>query len=260
MSEPKLTPAPATPHEVVHRHDSGRPPEASIIVPVLNGAHFLRECCDSIRDQQSVATEVVVIDDGSSDESGALACDLLARDRQYLARALVIRHDRCAGPAAARDTGMRASTAPAALLLDVDNVIYPRCLRRCLDALAASGAAFVYPMLRIVGSRDGLLGYQQFDRERLAKGNYIDTLAMLRRSVWLAVGGFPDLIEGHEDYCLWLRLIERGYEGAQIPEILGAYRAHRASRTEAISSRTAINAKLEKEFPWIRSSGTMGPG
>lgn len=252
MSEARITPAPATPNEVVLSYDSGRPPEASIIIPVWNGAQFLHECCDSIRNQQSVAMEVVVIDDGSSDESCALACDLLARDRQYLARALVIRHDRCAGPAAARDTGMRASTTPAALLLDVDNVIYPRCVRRCLDALEASGAAFVYPILRLVGCREGLLGYQQFDREKLARGNYIDTLAMLRRSVWVAVGGFPDLVEGLEDYCFWLRLVERGYAGAQIPEILGAYRAHRASRTEAILPHmAAIDAKLEQEFPWI---------
>jgi glycosyltransferase involved in cell wall biosynthesis len=253
MSEAILAPALATPNEIVHSYDSGRAPDAALIVPVWNGAHFLPECCDSIRDQQSVAMEIVIVDDGSSDESCALARDLLARDQQYLVRALVIRHNRCAGPAAARNTGVRASTAPASLLLDVDNVIYPRCVRRCLDSLEASRAAFVYPMLRILGSRDGLLGYQQFDREKLARANYIDNLAMVRRSVWAAVGGFPDLVEGLEDYAFWLRLVEHGYSGAQIPEILGAYRAHPAGRTEAMMPHIdAIYTKLQQAFPWIR--------
>jgi GT2 family glycosyltransferase len=256
MNETKLPPAPPTPHQVVYRHESGRLAEAAIIVPVHNGTHFLAACCDSIRAQDSVAIEVAIVDDASTDESCALACDLLARDARHLARALVIRHDRRAGPAAARDTGMRATTAPAALLLDADNVIYPRCVRRCLDALTASDAAFVYPMLRLVGSREGLLGYQPFDPARLALRNYIDNLTMVRRSVWQAVGGFPSLRDGLEDYAFWLRLVEYGYRGAPIPEILGVYRAHRASRTAAMLARSetlvAITAELKQAFPWIR--------
>src|SRR5215470_4879519 len=116
MNVMKPKPAPATPNKIVYHYDSGRSPEASIIVPVRNGAYFLPYACESIRNQQSAEIEVVVVDDGSTDESCTLACDLLARDRQQLARALVIRHTRCAGPAAARDTGMRATAAAAVLL------------------------------------------------------------------------------------------------------------------------------------------------
>jgi glycosyltransferase involved in cell wall biosynthesis len=253
MNVMKPRPAPAAPSEIVYRYDSGRSPEASIIIPVWNGAHFLPYACESIRNQQFAEIEVVVVDDGSTDESCTLAGDLLARDRQQLARALVVRHARCAGPAAARDTGMRATAAAAVLLFDVDNIIYPRCVRRCLDALEASGAAFVYPMLRVIGSRGGLLGYQQFDSARLARGNYIDNLAMVRRSAWAAIGGFPNVPEGLEDYCFWLTLIEHGYAGAQIPEILGEYRAHPASRSEALAPQIdEINGRLEQAFPWIR--------
>jgi len=252
MSGTTLAAAPPTPYEIVHCHDSGRPPDAAVIVPVWNGARFLRECCDSIRAQRSVAIEVVIVDDGSTDESCALAGELLARDRHLLTRALLIRHARQAGPAAARDTGMRAATAPAALMLDVDNVIYPRCVRRCLDALESSGAAFVYPMLRVIGSRDGLLGHQQFDVGRLANDNYIDILTMVRRSAWEATGGFPDLPMGLEDYAFWLQLIEHGFFGAQVPEILGAYRAHRGGRTEImIPHLVALYEKLERAFPWV---------
>ena len=204
-----------------------------------------------------MAIELVIVDDASSDESCSLACDLVARDRDYFARALVVRHDARAGPAGARDTGMRLSTAAAALLLDVDNVIYPRCVKRCLDALKSSSAAFVYPILRVIGSGGGLLGCQQFDRDRLSRGNYIDNLVMVRRSVWADVGGFPNLFEGLEDYGFWLTLIDHGYAGAQFRRILGAYRRHKAGRTESMLLHLdAIHERLERAFPWIRLSRT----
>lgn len=260
MNTVALPPAEATPYEIVFRHETERLPEATVIVPVWNGERFLRECCESIRQQRSVEIELVIVDDNSDDGSCALACKLVSHWRDRFARALVIRHAVRAGPAAGRDTGMRLATTQAALMLDVDNVIYPQCVRRCLDALDASSAAFVYPTLRLMGTKGGLQGYQQFDRQRLARGNYIDALAMVRRSAWADVGGFPHLAEGLEDYAFWLTLTERGYKGAQIPEILAAYRVHEAGRTALLKPIVdMLNERLEQAFPWVRL-GRVQPG
>lgn len=248
-----LSVVPPVPHDILVRHDGGRVADAAVIVPVWNGASFLPACCDAVRAQQGAGIELIIVDDGSVDGSAELAVDLVTRDLDRLARALVVRHTIRSGPAAARDTGMRLSSAPAALLLDVDNVIYPRCVRRCLDGLEASSAAFVYPILRRMGSSGGLVGYQHFDRERLARGNYIDMLAMVRRSAWEEVGGFPHLADGLEDYAFWLTLTERGYTGAQIPEILAAYRVHAAGRNHAAAAKLpALYDRLELAFPWTR--------
>lgn len=242
-----------TPHRIAFRHETDRVPEATVIVPVRNGARFLEECCASVRAQEGVAIELIVVDDGSTDESGALACRLIADDPGPLARALVVRHERCAGPAAARNTAMALATTPAALMFDVDNILYPRCVRRCLEALEAAQVAFVYPILRLMGARGGLQGIHPFDPERLARGNYIDTLAMVRRAAWAEVGGFPDLDDGLEDFAFWLTLVGHGLAGAQVPEILAAYRTHEAGRTAVMLPRVdAIHDRLERAFPWIR--------
>lgn len=252
MSLSPLSPKPATPCATVFSHESDHGVEAAIVVPVLNGAGFLPQSLRSACLQEDVRLEIIVVDDGSRDDTAAVAAEILSSHRDRLARALVIRHDFNTGPAAARDTAMRHATSSAALLLDADNVIYPRCVKRCLQALESSGAAFVYPIVRIFGNRSGLLGVEQFDKERLGTGNYIDTLALVRRSAWETVGGFPDLPEGLEDYAFWLTLVDHGLAGAQIPEILGAYRAHQSCRSRIAHAHAgAIHRRLKAAFPWI---------
>lgn len=246
-----LPASPKVPYDVLFEHDTHTLPDATIIVPVWNGARFLSECFDCVVSQKAVCLELIIIDDASTDASGAIASHMAAGHRDMFARVMVIRHRAKSGPPAARDNGMRLAKTDAALLLDVDNIIYPHCVRRCLDALDASSAAFVYPTLRMMGTVNGVNGYQQFDRNRLAKGNYIDTLSMVRRSVWEQVGGFPD-IEGLEDYAFWLRLIDHGFEGAHIPEILGAYRMHNAGQTALVMPKiAALHRQLQEAFPWI---------
>lgn len=253
MSESLIAPAPPAPSAVVFQHATQRPVDAGVIVPVLNGARFLPEALTSVSRQQDVSLEVIVIDDGSTDDSIAVAREMLTRYQDVFARCSVIRHARRAGPAAARDFGMRRLSAAAALLLDADNVLYPRCARRCLDALNISGAAFVYPILRVFGLRSALLGHSPFDVDRLSHANYIDTLALVRRSAWEAVGGFPDLMEGLEDFAFWLLLVDRGFAGAQVPEILAGYRTHGGSRSRSAARHSAaIHEKLKAAFPWTR--------
>ena len=253
MSESRIAAAPPAPSAVVFQCETNRPAEAGVIIPVLNAARFLPQALTSVARQQDVSLEVVVIDDGSTDDSVEVAREILSQHRNVFTRSLIIRHAERAGPAAARDTGMRRLSASAALLLDADNVLYPRCARRCLDALEASGAAFVYPILRVFGLRSALLSYAPFDVERLSRASYIDALALVRRSAWEAVGGFPNLAEGLEDFAFWLALVDKGFVGAQVPEILAAYRFHNASRNRAVSQHVpALCARLRAAFPWTR--------
>lgn len=247
MTPPEdFRPAPPQPCAIAFSHQTpGAAAEVAVIVPAREAAPFLAECLESVRAQTLDALELVVVDDASPDAGRQVARDWLERNAGRFARAQLACHARQAGPAAARDSGARLSRAPALLLLDADNRLFPRCAERCLAGLRASGAAFVYPILARMGLGSGLVGYQPYEPRRFLASNFIDTLALLRRDAWEALGGFPHVGLGMEDYALWLALLERGLTGAQVPEILAAYRVHGRSRTQAMGpAHEAISERL----------------
>lgn len=242
-------PAPPQPYALDLLQDGGGIGEVAVIVPAREAAPFLLECLESVYAQTLRAIELVVVDDASPDEGRRLARDWLQRHASRFVRVALASHPAQAGPAAARDTGVRLSRAAALLPLDADNRLFPRCLERCLQGLRASGAAFVYPILRREGQGSGLVSYQPFDPRRFAPGNYIDTLALMRRDAWETLGGFPHVEFGMEDYALWLALLEQGLVGAQVPEILAAYRVHARSRTQAMGAAYAVQmARLQARY------------
>ena len=142
-------------------------------------------------------------------------------------------------------------------MLDADNAIYPRCLERLAAALAAARAcAFAYPVIELFGDEPGLMGTPVWSRSRLAAGNYIDAMSLIRTSRLRAVGGYARMaVTGWEDYDLWCRFAERGWSGARVPEILARYRTHAASMlntTTRRADRTAmLIADMKTRHPWL---------
>jgi MoaA/NifB/PqqE/SkfB family radical SAM enzyme len=102
------------------------PPAVSVVVPVYNGAATLDACLDALEAALPADTEVIVVDDGSTDATP----DLLAQ-RPWR----VIRHDAQGGTSAARNTGWRSSRGDVVVFLDADMVVEPTALRRMLALL-----------------------------------------------------------------------------------------------------------------------------
>lgn len=102
----------------------------SIIVPVYNGERFLDNCMKSILSQTHRDLQVILVDDGSVDGSGAI-CDRYARED---CRVLVI-HQKNAGVSAARNAGLDAATGDYIGFVDADDTIAPDTYERALEAL-----------------------------------------------------------------------------------------------------------------------------
>jgi glycosyltransferase involved in cell wall biosynthesis len=100
----------------------------SVVIPCYNGAKFIRETLDSVLAQTAPAAEVIVVDDGSTDESAALAASVDPAVR-------VIRQAN-AGESRARNVGIEAATGEWVALLDADDAWLPRKLERQLEACA----------------------------------------------------------------------------------------------------------------------------
>jgi len=229
--------------------------EVTVIVPLHNYAHFIAEALDSVRDQILPAIDLVVVDDCSSDDSLAVARGWMERNLSRFNRALLLRNQTNAGLALTRNTGFAAAETLYVLQLDADNKLLPSCASCCLEAIKATGAAFVYPTLRQFGAADEIFCECSYDPARLANGNYIDATALVRLSAWAAVGGYEHMPYGWEDYDLWCRFAERGLFGHHVPEILALYRVHDGSMLRTVTdieqNKQRLIANMRARHPWI---------
>ncbi|AOP54790.1 CDP-glycerol:poly(glycerophosphate) glycerophosphotransferase [Brevibacterium aurantiacum] len=110
----------------------------TVIVPVYNVEEYLGECLRSIVNQTYTNLEVIIVDDGSTDSSGAICAHYARSDR----RVRIITQEN-AGLGAARNTGLRAASGEFVVFADSDDIVPPHAYRTMLDSLLNSGSDFV---------------------------------------------------------------------------------------------------------------------
>jgi glycosyltransferase involved in cell wall biosynthesis len=238
-------------------YDSRRRAAVTVAVSLHNYGGFIIEALDSVEAQTLDGIELVVIDDASTDDGPERSARWLRRHRRRFTRALLLQQAVNGGLAAARNLAVAHAEAPLLFVLDADNAMYPRCLERLAAALAAARAsAFAYPVIEVFGENRGLMGTPVWSRSRLAAGNYIDAMALIRTSRLREVGGYARMpVTGWEDYDLWCRFAERGWPGIRVPEILARYRAHRSSMLNTTTRRedrtAALINDMKSRHPWL---------
>ncbi len=181
----------------------------SIVIAAYNVGRFVAEAVESALEQEGAETEVIVVDDGSTDETP----QALGR---FAGRIRLIRQEN-QGVSAARNRGIREAGAEWIAFLDADDLFLPGHLARVGQAAALHPEAVMF--YADVEARDESLRFLKVlrayphpatAREHLLLHNFICPSAVVgRRQAILACGGFPeDLIAG-EDWELWVRLAHR---------------------------------------------------
>lgn len=199
----------------------------SVVIPNYNHAHFLGDALRSVLQQSYTQIEVIVVDDGSTDQSVAVAA---AFDD---ARLRYIRQPN-RGLSAARNTGILAAQGEYIALLDADDFwapTYLTCVHAALVANPTWGA--VHTGMRFVNSQgEGLpqpnTATVPADQmyERLIDGEFFAPSAVLvRRACFREVGLFDEALRASEDWEMWLR-VARHYHFGGIGEALLNYRVH----------------------------------
>jgi glycosyltransferase involved in cell wall biosynthesis len=200
----------------------------SVCIPLFDHAAHVGAALDSVLEQTAAGElEILVLDDASTDDGATVVRDRLHAAPGVPARLLSRRVN--AGLPAARNLMLEHARAPYALMLDADNVLFPRAAERLASALDADpGAAFAFGLVGIFRDErpDGLLSHYPWLPEQLASFNWIDALALLRARAVLDLGGFAtdERLHGWEDYDLWCRVAEAGGHGAHVPQAIGRYR------------------------------------
>ena len=210
-----------------HGPRAGRRPRIAVIVPVYNHAGVVGDAIRSVALSEFRDLELVVVDDGSTDGSLDAARHALAEHPWVAAK--IVGRGANHGLAAARNLGIAESAAPLLFMLDADNALYAHGLGRLAAALDGDpGAAFAYGIIAQQGPAGphGLLSWGRWSARRLAHGNYVDAMALVRRESVERAGGYTrdPRLHGWEDYALWCALAEAGERGVLVPEIVARYR------------------------------------
>ncbi len=221
--------------------DSG--PSISVVIPCHNAAPFLRATIESILQQTRPATEVIVVDDGSTDDSARIAASFGPPVR-------VIRQEN-RGESAARNRGIEAATGDWVAFLDADDLWLPTKLERQAEVIRAAPADVVCVTCQFVLFGEGMEDRRcelppRYDfahplREMLLGYTVHIGAAIVQREAALRTP-FPEEIRHAEDAIFFVLMRSQG-RFLEVPEVLVRYRRHGPQQSQEPQHllRTAIS-------------------
>ena len=224
-------------------------PQVSIVIPTHNSSRYLVKALDSVLAQTVSDFEVLVVDDGSTDDTECVM-------RHYGAPVRYIRQQN-AGVAVARNNGISESRGRYVAFLDADDVWLPFKLERQLETINLSSANGVcYSAFSIVSSELEPMEVSQSQRSGslleslLTRGNIVGTpsTVICERELLSEVGGFDAALSYGADWDLWLRLsVLTGF--CYVDEPLVMYRQHDGNMSRSASLVECDSLRvLEKGF------------
>ena len=231
------------------------PALVSVVVPCFNQAHFLPEAIESVLAQTYPNVETIVVDDGSTDNTSAVA-------ERYPGVRAVRQHNQ--GLAAARNAGLNVATGAYVVFLDADDLLLPDALTvgvRALEERPEVAFVFGYTMFVMDDGSEAPPPH----RPKITGEYYPALLAgcpimppasvMFRRSIFDEMKPFDQALTAAEDYELYYRIARR-YAVHCHETVITVYRRHGASMT-AGSVRNLLRENLhalhrERRFVWCR--------
>lgn len=234
-------------------------PVVSIVMPCFNACDHLERSVGSVRNQTYTAWELLIVDDGSTDESWQRLCALAARD----SRIRPLRQHN-AGAAAARNRGLTEVTGEFVAFLDADDTWAPTFLEAMTSALSSNTTAMIaycgWRNIGLGGLRDRPFvppDYETPDKiVSLLRGcRWPIHAALMRGEAMKLSGGFDVRLSACEDFDLWLRLGSM-VPLLRVPEVLAFYHHHGQGQITENRARIAIThwhaqKKFLREHPEI---------
>jgi glycosyltransferase involved in cell wall biosynthesis len=238
------------------------PVTVSVVIPCFNAAAFIGDALRSVLDQQVAGIEVIVVDDGSADDSVAIA-------ESFSAVRVLRQANR--GPAAARNLGVAHARASLVAFLDADDVWLPGKLESQLALLESEPkVAVAYGDFYFWRPQQGtqVLFTPPPDIADAVSSGWLypeillDSLiciitAVVRRDVFDELGGFDEQLLTGEDYEFWIRVALR-HRCLRVDQPVARYRLHEGGTTRV--PRPISNEYLVVERAWRRHGLTGARG
>jgi len=224
-------------------------PTVSVIMPCYNQGQYIDEAVGSLLAQTYQDFEIIVINDGSTDESTVRLLQTYEKPN------LIVFHTENRGPSAARNTGIERARGYYILPLDADDRIAPTFLEKTVPVLDKNpNVGIVYTQAELFGAKTGPFDLPTYHFPNILLGNMIFNTSLYRKSDWEAVGGYNEnMVLGWEDYDFWLSILELGRDVVQVPEILYFHREVSNSRSQQMTEAAWVDcyAQIFKNHPTL---------
>jgi glycosyltransferase involved in cell wall biosynthesis len=237
------------------------PPRIAAIIPLYNGEKYIGEALASVLAQRLQPAEIVVVNDGSTDDGPRIVEELAAR------HPIRLLHKSNGGQSSARNFGVAHTTSELIALLDQDDIWYPNHLQQLVKPFLAGSErelGWVYSNLDEIDEAGRLIArcclrFLPLPNPKrdlfgcLAMDMFVlPTASLVSRKAFEEVGGFDENLSGYEDDDLFRRIFLAGYDNFYIDEGLARWRIF--SRSASYSPRMAASRmlyfrKLLDEFP-----------
>lgn len=205
-------------------------PTVSVVIPCYNHGDFLLETLDSLHAQTFTDYEIIVVNDGSTDEG---TVELLQNLKRSKTRVI---HTDNRGVSAARNRGIAEARGHYILPLDSDDKIGPDYLKEAVNILdARPEVSIVYCERVLFGEREGEDPLPEYDARALLVDNCICPAALFRKADWKAVGGYSEkMVYGWEDWDFWISISELNKQVVKLKHPLFFYRIRSKSRDHSL--------------------------
>ena len=239
-----------------------RNPAISVVLPVYNAEAYVREAVESILAQTFTDFELIIINDGSTDDSGAILRELAARDTRIV---LVERPND--GLVSALNDGLEMARAELIARMDADDVSMPeRFALQHARMVQEPELAVLGSFIRVMDKAGNTIRLSEYPLTPKAAARCLERgcpvahpAVMMRRGAVLKAGGYRKVFSPAEDYDLWLRMSDLGYAIANLPQPLLNYREHGANVSKVhweAQRRSTILARLAHR---VRKAGLPDP-
>lgn len=240
--------------EAARRRGAVPNPRTAIVIPCFNQGRYVRDAILSVLEQTDQDFEIVVVNDGSTDEETLRVLDEIDVPQ------VTVLHQQNNGLPAARNAGIAASAAEFVVTLDADDELRPVFLERLGDRLRdMPEAGYAHCWAELYGDFSAIWATRPYNPYQLLLSNSVVGCVVMRRQAWSSVGGYDEsLRSGNEDWDLWIRMSAAGWIGVLVREPLFRYRKHGVSMSvDTESEYESTLEALTQRLPEIYGRGNL---
>ncbi len=174
----------------------------SVVIPCYNQAEYIEETVDSVLKQSYVPIEIIIVNDGSTDNSGNVIEEIISKYPTI--KSIVIKNS---GVSRARNIGIENAEGKYILPLDADDLIEPDYIKLAVEEFQKNPDLLVVTAKgRFFGKETGDWNLEDFSMKKMLHGNVVFCPSIFKKSDWQKVGGFDENMTHLEDWEFFIRL------------------------------------------------------